>query len=201
LADNIRLKAGQILFKYRSYTPIIFLVIMVLFIIPNVYSLIFGFIISILGEIIRLWAVSYAGSETRTTSVGGTYLVTQGPFAFVRNPLYIGNITIYIGLGIMSFSLFPYLQIAGLIYFSFQYFFIVGLEEDFLLNKFEDKYIIYKKYVNRFLPKFAKLPEELKSKLPFNIKAGFLSEKRSIQAIIFSYSIIILDFILKIHIL
>lgn len=200
MEDNFKIKTGRFLFKYRSYTPIIFLAAMILFINPNLYSLITGFLISIMGELIRIWAVSYAGSETRTTSVGGTYLVTQGPFQFVRNPLYIGNITIYIGLGIMSYSLFPYIQIFALIYFIIQYYFIVELEEDFLYIKFGDHYLAYKKYVNKFFPKFVNIPYELRSSLDFNLKAGLKSEKRSLESILFSYAIIIVSYILKIKI-
>ena len=108
--------ASQI-FKYRSYTPIPFLIIMFLYANPNIWSLLIGFIIAFMGEAIRIWGVSWAGSETRTTgNVGGTYLIVSGPFAHLRNPLYLGNILMYTGLGVMSFALFPWLQIAGLIF-------------------------------------------------------------------------------------
>ena len=113
------------IFQYRSYTPIPFILIMFLYENANIWSLIGGFIIAAAGELIRLWGVSWAGSETRTTGeVGGTYLIISGPFAHVRNPLYIGNILIYTGLGIMSFALFPFLQLAGFLFFYFQYYLI-----------------------------------------------------------------------------
>ena len=109
----------QSLFKYRSYTPIPFVIVMFLFANSNIWSLIAGLIVALSGEFIRLWGVSWAGSETRTTGeAGGTFLIVSGPFAHVRNPLYVGNILIYTGLGIMSFALFPWLQIAGFIFFN-----------------------------------------------------------------------------------
>ena len=105
-------------FKYRSYTPIPFVLLMLFFINANIWSLIIGFGFALSGELIRLWGVSWAGSETRTTgSVGGTFLIVSGPFAHVRNPLYVGNIIMYFGLGIMSYALFPYLQIIALAFF------------------------------------------------------------------------------------
>src|SRR5512135_203092 len=105
-------------FKYRSYTPIPFVILMLLFAYPNIWSLILGFILALSGELLRLWGVSWAGSETRTTgAVGGSYLIISGPFSHLRNPLYLGNILMYTGLGIMSFALFPWLQIAGFIFF------------------------------------------------------------------------------------
>ena len=113
-------KIGNIFFKYRSYTPLPLVLMMVLFINPTTTSVLIGLLIAVAGESIRLWAVSYAGSETRVTSgVGGTYLVTQGPYGIVRNPLYWGNIFIYLGMGVMSNALFPYLQIFALLYFLF----------------------------------------------------------------------------------
>ena len=124
-------------FKYRSYTPIPFVIVMLIFAYPNIWSLIVGFIIALTGELIRLWGVSWAGSETRTTgNVGGTYLIVSGPFAHLRNPLYLGNILMYTGLGIMSFALFPWLQIAGLIFFSIQYHMSVSEEENYLQKAF-----------------------------------------------------------------
>ena len=130
-------KLASTLFKYRSYTPIPFLVAMLIFQEATPASLITGFAVAVVGELIRFWGVSWAGSETRTTNeVGGSNLVISGPFAYVRNPLYIGNILIYLGLGIMSFALFPYLQLGALLYFSFQYHFIVKEEENYLHKTF-----------------------------------------------------------------
>ena len=98
----------QRLFRYRSYTPIPFLVLMVLFAAPTATSLATGILVVGAGEFLRLWGVAIAGSETRTTgAVGGTYLITRGPFAYVRNPLYVGNMLLYVGIGVMSNALFP----------------------------------------------------------------------------------------------
>ena len=105
----------KLLFKYRSYTPIPFLLVMLVFARPTGSSMIVGFLLALLGESIRFWGVSYAGSETRTTgAVGGTQLVTSGPYSHVRNPLYLGNILLYVGIGIMSNALMPYLPLVAL---------------------------------------------------------------------------------------
>src|SRR5438876_10934983 len=144
------MRLGQFFFKNRSYTPIPFLVVLFLFGRPAIISLIIGFIVSASGELLRIWAVSYAGRETRTTKLGASVLVTQGPYAYVRNPLYLGNLLIYFGVSIMANSLFPYLQIIGIIYFYLQYYFIISEEEDFLNTKFKEKYQEYAKSVPRF---------------------------------------------------
>ena len=170
------------LFNYRSYTPIPFLILMVIFAKPTVTSLIVGFIIAFAGEYLRIWGVSWAGSETRTTGgVGGTYLIISGPFAYVRNPLYVGNILLYVGIGLMSWALFPYLQITALFVFSIQYYFIVLEEERYLIDEFND-YAEYCKEVPRFIPRLTAYKNSSVEQPPFNFKAGLRSEQRSLQA-------------------
>jgi len=174
---------SNIFFKYRSYTPIPFLLLMVIFAEPSITSMIIGFAIAISGELMRFWGVSWAGSETRTTGgVGGTYLVISGPFAYVRNPLYVGNILLYIGIGIMSWSLFPYLQIGAILFFAVQYHFIVLEEEKFLKEKFGEAYKNYFKNVPRFIPRFTPYKDSTLEQPPYNPKAGVKSEKRTLQA-------------------
>lgn len=188
---------GQLFFKYRSYTPLPLIIPMLLFARPTVTTLAAGAVFVIIGEIFRFWGVSYAGSETRTTDkVGGTYLVTQGPFAHVRNPLYIGNILMYFGISIMSNSLFPFLQIFAIVYFPFQYYHIILEEEKYLREKFKEKYSDYFNNVNRFLPKLAAYDEKKQSNLKLNFKAAYESEKRTFQSVFISVVFIVVIFFL-----
>ncbi len=174
------------IFKYRSYTPIPFIVLMFIYQQANIWSLILGFIIATIGESIRLWGVSWAGSETRTTgAVGGSFLVISGPFAYVRNPLYVGNILIYFGLGVMSFAIFPYLQLFGLVFFYYQYHYIVREEEKYLLETFGKQFEDYCNNVPRFIPKL-KAYRNLSVEQPeFILKKGLRSERRTLQALSF----------------
>jgi protein-S-isoprenylcysteine O-methyltransferase Ste14 len=188
---------GKFLFKYRSYTPLVFIIPMLLFARPTVFTMVIGAILVAIGEALRFWGVSYAGSETRTTgNVGASSLVTQGPFAYVRNPLYIGNILMYFGISIMSNSLFPFLQIISILYFTFQYYFIIIEEEGFLMEKFTEKYNNYYKSVNRFLPKTTPYPQLTQSGLKQNIPAAYVSEKRTFQAVFISIIMIVLIYFL-----
>ncbi|MGA2668281.1 MAG: isoprenylcysteine carboxylmethyltransferase family protein [Ignavibacteria bacterium] len=187
---------GQFFFKYRSYTPLPFLIPLFLFGRPTLTTLIIGFIVCLIGEALRFWGVSYAGSETRTTKVGASTLVTQGPFAYIRNPLYAGDMIIYFGISIMANSLFPYLQIVGLLYFYLQYYFIIKDEEDFLRNKFKEKYNDYYNSVNKLFPNFKQYDSEKQSKLKLDLSAGFNSEKRTFQAMSFSILMILLIYVL-----
>ncbi len=185
-------------FTYRSYTPIPFVVVMLVFAYPNIWSLAAGFIIALTGELIRLWGVSWAGSETRTTGgVGGTYLIVSGPFAHLRNPLYLGNILMYTGLGIMSFALFPWLQIAGFLFFSFQYYMIVQAEEKYLEETFGEEFKAYKTSVPRFIPRLTKYKAGSLEQPSYDIKKGLKSENRSLQAFTFVVVTILLIWFLR----
>ncbi len=174
---------SSLFFKYRSYTPIPFIILMLLYENANIWSLIIGFITAVAGELLRLWGVSWAGSETRTTGhLEGTFLIISGPFAHVRNPLYIGNILIYLGMGIMSFAIFPYLQLVALLFFTLQYYYIIKGEEEYLMKRYGDQFKEYKRNVPRLLPRLSSYKAAI-TQPAFNMKAGLRSEKRTFQAI------------------
>jgi len=172
------------MFKYRSYTPLPFLLAMLVFARPSIVSLCIGLAVVALGEAIRFWGVSIAGSETRTTgSVGGTYLITTGPFAYVRNPLYLGNMLLYAGVGIVSMSLFPWLLIVALLWFVCQYTLIVLQEEEYLAGRFGAAYAEYRRNVHRFLPPLSPYRDASPAPKRVSFAEGLASERRTLQAI------------------
>jgi protein-S-isoprenylcysteine O-methyltransferase Ste14 len=178
---DIRLK----IFELRSYTPIPFIILMLVYAEPTPSTLIAGFIVALLGESIRFWGVSIAGSETRTTgAVGATNLITDGPFGYVRNPLYVGNILMYLGCGIMSNALVPWLQIGALMWFIIQYKLIVTREEEHLQKAFGDEYSQYTQNVPRFFPRFPKYVGEHSFHRGPNFQRGIRSEMRTLQAFV-----------------
>jgi protein-S-isoprenylcysteine O-methyltransferase Ste14 len=192
------MKLSEIFFKYRSYTPIPFIIIMLLYQNSNIWSLITGFIIACMGEYLRLWGVSWAGSETRTTgNVGGTFLIISGPFAHLRNPLYLGNIMMYTGIGIMSFALFPWLQIVGLIFFSLQYHIIINEEEGYLKNTFGKQFEDYIMNVPRFIPRLSSYKVSRIEQPDFSWKDGMKSEMRTFQAFGFVIFTLIIFWLLR----
>ncbi len=172
----------QRIFELRSYTPIPFLIAMVFLAHPTPASFIAGLAVVVAGESIRLWGVAFAGSETRTTGpVGGTYLITRGPFAYVRNPLYLGNMMIYTGVGIMADVW--WLALIALIYFVWQYTMIVGLEEEYLLKTFGRGFEEYCRAVPRFMPTLTPYQGSGHEQPGLDWKSGFASERRTMQAI------------------
>jgi len=187
---------GQFFFKYRSYTPIPFLLPLIIYARPTMLTMLIGVLIIAFGEFLRFWGVSYAGGETRTRNVGASALVTQGPFAFVRNPLYLGNILMYFGISIMSNSLFPFLQLIVPVFFFIQYLFIIKEEESFLREKFREKYEDFFNSVNRFMPKTSPYELSKQSKVKQNNSAAITSEKRTFQGTFFIMLLIIIIYIL-----
>ena len=172
------------MFRYRSYTPIPFLVLIVIFSRPTAVSMLLGIVILAAGEAIRFWGVSIAGSETRTTgSVGGTYLITNGPFAYVRNPLYLGNMLLYAGVGVMSMALFPWLAIIAVACFYLQYYLIVTQEEQYPARTFGAEYETYRAYVRRFVPRMMPYVGPHAPPKQATFGEGLASERRTLQAI------------------
>jgi protein-S-isoprenylcysteine O-methyltransferase Ste14 len=177
-------KLRQQLFTFRSYTPIPFLLVMIVFRQPTLLTMALGFMIVTIGESVRFWGVAYAGSLTRVTgSVGAPEVIVAGPFAYVRNPLYVGNMLTYIGIGIMSNALFPWLVSAAAAYFVFQYFQIVLAEEEFLVNEFGAGYVEYKKSVPRFIPHVIPYVHSSQVHQKANWQEAVRSERRTFQAL------------------
>lgn len=143
------------LFNYRSYTPIPLLLAILLLAAPTPFSLIGGFALALLGEATRIWAVRHAGGATRTTSgVGaGAALITHGPFAYVRNPLYLGNFLLSLGLCVMSWAWMPWMLFLFIALFGWQYWSIISLEEEHLQQRFGAQYTEYLRNVPRFVPR------------------------------------------------
>src|SRR3989338_4039911 len=99
---------GEKLFRARDYTPVPFLILALLFEQPKVGFVALGCFFIVFGELIRIYSVSFIGgiSRTRKGSLGAK-LVTEGAFSIVRNPLYVGNF--FIILGVCLFSSVPWL--------------------------------------------------------------------------------------------
>ncbi|HKJ68112.1 MAG TPA: isoprenylcysteine carboxylmethyltransferase family protein [bacterium] len=147
------MKIAHCFFKYRSYTPIPLVLLLLYQAHPGLPWIVPGFGLLFLGEAIRFWAVRHAGGATRTREVGAPSLVTSGPYGYVRNPLYLGNMFIYAGIVFIASGPWMWeLFLIAIIFFTIQYLLIISLEETTLEEMFGEHYESYRKHVGRFIP-------------------------------------------------
>src|SRR5262245_48460334 len=109
-----------------------------------------GVSLVVLGELVRLWAVRHIGVISRTRSDRLGPVVSSGPFAHVRNPLYLGNILLWVGFALSARLLWLALLIAVLL--GLEYHAIVRWEEELLQARRGDEYRAYAARVPRWIP-------------------------------------------------
>src|SRR5438105_6624299 len=136
-------RLGGLLFRNRSWLPVPF-VLVALFVPARITAThwLVGAVPIVLGEWIRIAGVAAAGTVTRRRSREVQRLVDYGIFAWVRNPLYVGNFLIWMGFVIISGVLW-FLPLAVLL-FAVEYHFIVAYEEGVLESIFAEDYLRYK---------------------------------------------------------
>ncbi|HET9799531.1 MAG TPA: isoprenylcysteine carboxylmethyltransferase family protein [Gemmatimonadaceae bacterium] len=145
-------RIGAVLFRHRGWLPVPFLFVPL--VAPGVMEAtnwIFGGLLVVLGEAIRLAGVAAAGTVTRRRSRTVQRLVTYGIFAWTRNPLYVGNFLIWIGFTVISGVLW-FIPVA-VVLFAVEYTLIVRYEEGVLESIFGDEYLAYKAHTPRWIPR------------------------------------------------
>jgi len=76
-------------------------------------------------------------------------IVSSGPFRFTRNPIYVANAVVYLGLALILNTLWPiFLFVPMLIVLDWG---IIRREERYLEAKFGETYLDYKRRVRRWL--------------------------------------------------
>src|SRR6185436_9965425 len=99
-------RAGGWLFRRRTSIPLpLVLALLVIPAGPTAEPAVMvagGAAIVTAGEALRLWAVRHIGVVSRTRSDRLGPLVSTGPFRFVRNPLYLGNIALWAGFAVSA---------------------------------------------------------------------------------------------------
>lgn len=150
-------RIGNFFFQTRNYLfPVFYVFLFLPFrrISPDYMSVFYvGLAIVLIGQLVRMLTIGMAyivrGGRNRRIFADG--LVTDGLFSHCRNPMYIGNILLVVGMSIISNSLFAVLVMIPLFLFIYQA--ITLAEENFLRNKFGSGFDDYCSQVNRWWPK------------------------------------------------
>lgn len=161
------IKLGNFLFRNRNgIFPLFYLMLFVpsweVFTNP-VTAMIIGFSVTIIGQLVRIITIGlvYIIRGGKDRRVYAEDLVVTGIFAHCRNPLYVGNILILVGLGIASNSLI-FMAIFTPVFLLFWQA-IVLAEENYLRNKFGAQYEQYCRRVSRWLINFKGIGATLRS--------------------------------------
>lgn len=112
---------------------------------------IFGVGVMLLGQIVRVSSRGYKSEH----SCNGHALIQGGPYALVRNPMYLGIILIGLGIVLMLFNW--WVALIFLVIFSIRYVTLIVKEEKELLGFFPEEYPLYMKRSPRILPSIATL--------------------------------------------
>ena len=111
-------------------------------------------LVAVAGIAVRVVTIGYisAGTSGRnTTRHKAAALNTTGLYSIMRNPLYLGNYLIFLGMSLLSQS-WEVLAINTLL-FAAAYVPIILTEEHFLLQSFGQSYRDYANRVPRFFPR------------------------------------------------
>jgi len=160
------IRIGDFFFKYRN--KVFPLIIVLLFLTAPPPTTVFGeegyevlkdwlmFGVSVAGLVIRGMVIGFAYIKRggKNKEVYADKLVTEGMFSTCRNPLYFGNMLIYIGIFIEHGD--PLIIFTGIPLFYFIYICIIATEENYLRKKFGGQYDDYAAVTNRWVIDFSK---------------------------------------------
>lgn len=132
-----------------------------------------GFLLMLSGVAFRIYTAGYLQGRHTTTTIIADYMCTSGPFAYIRNPLYLGNFIIGLSLAIAFNEWYGYLVFA--IHYIGVYSILISYEEKFMANKFGAAYADYRAQTRRFIPSLK--PFKGSSNVNPDFKVGFSSEK------------------------
>jgi protein-S-isoprenylcysteine O-methyltransferase Ste14 len=197
LREELR-KQGNWLFRWRSYLPLILIVIVLLgmnyFEYPGHSELyddiweIMCLFISFSGIGIRFFTVGYAPegtSGTNTRAQVADTLNTSGMYSIMRHPLYLGNFIIWFGLSAF-FHLWWFSLIITLIFWLY-YERIMFAEEEFLREKFGNSYSEWAEKTPAFIPDIRKWRS---SDMKFSYRKAIKNEYKSFFAVIVAFTIL-----------
>lgn len=109
-----------------------------------------GSLLVFIAAVLRTWGTSYLRADVmRDARVHTERLLADGPYRYVRNPLYIGNVLLAIGVGLMASRIGFVILVAGMTWFVLR---LIQREEAELARDQGAAYQRYCATVRRLLP-------------------------------------------------
>lgn len=119
----------------------------------EIFLQISGLAMILLGQFLRICARGYKAENSRS----GHALIQSGPYALVRNPMYLG--ILFVGGGIVLVLFKWWVAAVFLSVFIIRYISLAFKEEKELKAAFPKEYPLYQQKVNRLLPRLSLLAE------------------------------------------
>jgi len=138
----MNLKSKRLLQRVRVPLGFLFGIIFLYFANPEPIALTVGGIIALGGLLIRAWASGHIRKNAQ--------LAVSGPYAFTRNPLYLGSF--FLGLGFAIASGAWWIGIGFAILYLGIYFPVMRVESEDLTRLFGEEYKNYAEKVPLFFP-------------------------------------------------
>ncbi|MEI7474277.1 MAG: isoprenylcysteine carboxylmethyltransferase family protein [bacterium] len=152
---------GHTFFRYRTYQFLIYVAVILLGW-RHFYHLkghlgyeLFCYCVAFSGIIVRSLTcgfVSIGTSGRNTRQQEAVELNTTGMYSICRNPLYIGNFLVFLGIVLLTENWLGVI-IASALFWIF-YTPIILTEEDFLVGKFKEEYLKFASETNCIIPSF-----------------------------------------------
>lgn len=105
-----------------------------------------GALLAAVGELIRLWASGHVKKNK--------ILATDGPYAYVRHPLYVGNILIVLGFSVASNLWWSFVLMVALLLFYYPP--TITYEDNKLKRIFGDDWVTWSENIHALIPTFSK---------------------------------------------
>ncbi len=114
----------------------------------------FGFFIGLVALIIFSWVLRSLGQNFSTTLTikKDQTLVIQGPYQWVRHPMYTSFVLLWVGYFLLSTNWF--IGLTGIVGFVWAIVVRTPKEEQMMIERFGNEYITYMKHTGRYLPRW-----------------------------------------------
>lgn len=110
----------------------------------------FGTALAVLAALVRTWAAAYLRSEVvHDAKIHGEELVADGPYRYVRNPLYLGGVLFAVGFAMTASRVGFVVIVGGLTLFYYR---LIAREESLLRETQGESYHQFLALVPRLMP-------------------------------------------------